>query len=991
MKRKRPPAPVATKIAAKTVSHRQRNATLAVATIALSVTFLLVYIDPFSLLLLRRAEIALDKGEYSNAQRLADRILEQDPFSSRALLIASSAAEGQQRFDQAMEYLERIIDEGNENTVTALRRLGDYASRLGYTANAEAYLRRALQYSPEDLATRESLISLMVRYGRMWEAQELILPLMKQGQVDANHLIVVSSPDIWLADNSQFTSLSLAAVPDDPLPLLADASQAWRANQWDRAEGLLREIITAHPENIEARAQLGRILAEASDPAPFLFWRKSLPESATEHPLIWFAWGRWAQQQNQLTAAARCFWETLVRQPNHTAANYQLSQVLIGLGQTEQAKAFSGRAEKLAKLYLLIDGVKADLSLEKIQALIGLLETLGRPREASGWCEVVLREKPDTVWASTALHRLRKQYNPSSGFTLDSYNPALQFDLSRYPLPRWELGNATDKDSKEEGENTGLIQFEDLASAAGIDFSYQNGASNDGFETLFEMNGGGVAILDYDNDGWPDIYMTQGGQLPPMRERSSPTNRLFRNLGNGTFQDMTTQSGLGDRGYGQGVTVGDFDNDGFPDLYIANIGPNVLFHNNGDGTFSDVTTEMGVAGSDWTSSCLIADLNGDTYPDLYVVNYIGGDDLLGAVCKKHAGRRCAPVDFPAAQDRIYLNLGNGRFDEVTDQSGIVASGGRGLGIVAADLDGSRRLSLYVANDMSANFLFTNQTPTPGASPLFSERGLLSGLGLSSQGIAQAGMGIAAGDANGDGLLDLFVTNFYQEPNNLYVQQSDRLFQDRARPANLWDAGFAMLGWGTQFLDADLDGYADLIVANGHVHDPVDPQVPYQMPPQFFRNLGSGQFLLQPAETLGKYFQGKYLGRAVARLDWNRDGLDDVCIMHLDSPVALLTNQTKQRGNHLSLSLVGTASDRDAIGTSVRATFGQHTSVHQLIAGDGYQASNQRQLNIGVGESKVVNRIEIVWPSGKTQVFVNIPVDNAFLVIEGEEQLISQPR
>lgn len=992
MKRKRRRGPVEPKTFAPVVANdRRRGWFIAIVTIAATVTLALVFIDPFSRLTLRRAEAALAKGEFSNAQRLADRVLEQDPTSSRALLVASSAAEGQQRIDQAIEYLEKVTDEGNENTVTALRKLGDYAARLGYAAKAEAYLRRALRYDRESSQTMESLISLLVRSGRMWEAQQLVLPLMIQGQVNANHLIVVSSPEIWLVDTSQFTTISLAAAPNDPLPLLAEAGQAWRSNELDRAEGLLRKIIAVHPESLEAQAQLGRILAESSDQFPFLQWQKTLPDTAVEHPLIWFARGRWAQRQNQLTAAARCHWEALLRQPNHTAANYQLSQALIGLGQADQAKPFAERAEKLARLYLMIDSVKADLSPEKIRPLVELLEDLGRPREAAGWCEVILREAPDTSWALTALSKLRNQYSPNTGFTLDSHNPARQSDLSIYPLPRWQMGSPAEQDVTAIENVAGVIQFEDLASAAGIDFTYQNGATDDGLESLFEMNGGGVAILDYDNDGWPDIYLTQGGKMPPSLNRTSPANRLFRNLGDGTFQDMTSESGLGDRGYAQGVTVGDFDNDGFPDIYVANIGPNRLFHNNGDGTFSDVTMATDVAGNDWTSSCLIADLNGDALPDIYAVNYIGGDDLLNTVCKKHAGRRCAPVDFPATQDRVYLNLGDGRFEDITDQCGIVANGGRGLGIIAADLDGSHRLSLFVANDMSANFLFTNQTPSRGETPLFSERGVLSGLGLSSQGIAQAGMGIAAGDANSDGLLDLFVTNFYHEPNNLYIQQSDRLFQDRARPANLWDASFAMLGWGTQFLDADLDGHADLIVANGHVHDPVDPQIPHRMPPQLFRNLGSGVFSVLMGETIGKYFQNEYLGRAVARLDWNRDGLEDICIMHLDSPVALLTNQTKQHGHFLSLRLVGTTSDRDAIGASVRVILGDRTAVYQLTAGDGFQASNQRQLNIGLGEAVVIDRIEIAWPSGKKQSFSKVLADSAVLAIEGDDQLVSEPR
>jgi len=972
------------------VTHRWRRLAIAAVVLSLAGALILTFVNPIPRFTLRRAEAALAREEFANAQRLAEQVLAHDPTSSPALLVASAAAAGQQRLDQAIAYLERVTDEGNENTVTALRMLGDYAARFGYVTKAEAYLRRAFRYDETNRDVAESLISLLVRAGRMWEAQELILPLMIQGQVNSNHLIVVSSPEIWLADPSSYTAVSLAAVPDDPLPLLAEAGQAWRSNDLAQAEDLLRKIINIHPESLESQAQLGRILAESGDPTRFLQWQTELPESATEHPLIWFAWGRWAQRQNQTTAAARCYGETLMRQPNHTAANYQLSQVLVAMGQAEQAQPFAERSEQLARLVLMIDSIKEQRSPDKIQPVVELLESLGRPREAAGWCEVVLRDAPATPWALATHSRMKKLLSPDVGFTLNSHNPARQLDLSKYPLPQWQLDSPIEPAPEAAPTNlAGVIRFDDLAAAAGLDFTYENGATDDGFESLLEMNGGGIGILDYDNDGWPDIYFTQGGLLPPRVDGSSPTNRLFRNLGNGTFQDVTAQSGLGDSGYAQGVTVGDFDNDGLPDLYIANIGPNRLYHNHGDGTFRDVTDQAGAAGTDWTSSCLIADLNGDGLPDLYAVNYIGGDDLFDAVCRKHAGRRCAPVDFPAAQDRIYLNLGDGRFEDITDQSGIVAAGGRGLGIIAADLDGSHRLSLYVANDMSANFLFANQTPSRGDRPLFSERGILSGLGLSSQGIAQAGMGIAAGDANADEQLDLFVTNFYREPNNLYIQQADGLFEDKAKPANLWDAGFAMLGWGAQFLDADLDGYSDLIVSNGHVHDPVVPQIPYRMPPQLFRNLGIGEFSLQQRDTLGKYFEGEYLGRAVARVDWNRDGLDDVCVMHLDTPVALLTNHTQQRGHFLSLRLVGTQGDRDAIGASVRVTGAGRKAVYQLVAGDGFQASNQRQLTIGLGDTAIVEHLEITWPSGTKQSFSDVSADHEFLAIENHDQLILQ--
>lgn len=932
---------------------------------------------------LPQAEAAMTIGDFATARQMADQVLASNPSSSRALLVAGFAAAGQQRIDDAIQYLERVPDEDLENKVIALGSLGKFFVQLGYAARAETSFRRVLQLDPTSVEAREGLIGLLVLESRNWEAEELILPLLQHGRIQSNHLMVASSPEIWLADVSHFTEICLTAVPDDPLPLLHKAGEAWRLNDTVEAESLLRKIIQSHPDNAEAQSQLGRILAESPDSSAFLTWRSSLAKSVEEHPAIWFDYGLWAQSHEQLAAAARCYWEALSRRPNYTAANYHLSQVLIALGKSKQAQPFAERAGQLAKLQRMIEGIKSEWAPDKIRELVELLEAMGRPWEAAGWCQVELQQNSNDPWSSAKLLELRPYFSRCKTYTLDTHNLTKLIDLSGNRLPQWPTAPSSPQYSADGEHLAASIEFVDSAADVGIDFTYHNGAMANGKESLLEMDGGGVAVLDYDNDGWPDLYFTQGGVLPPQSETSEYGDRLYRNLGDGRFRDVTAEAGLGDTGYSQGVTVGDFDNDGFPDLYVANIGPNRLYQNNGDGRFRDVTSRSGVAGNAWTSSCLLADLNGDTLPDIYAVNYLGGDDLYTRLCEKKPGRRCAPIDFPAEQDRLYQNLGDGRFEDVTERCGIVAPDGRGLGIVAADLDGSHRLSLFVANDMSANFLFFNQTQSPGGPLAFSERGVLSGVAFDAQGVAQACMGIAVGDANDDGLLDLFVTNFYREANNFFVQHAKGLFSDECRAANLWEAGFAMLGWGTQFIDFDLDGRLDLVVANGHVHDPLDADTPYRMPPQCFRNQGEGRFELLPVDSLGGYFRGNYLGRALARLDWNRDGLEDICSSHLDTPYALLTNRTEQHGHFLSLRLVGVASDRDALGTSVRVTTGEHTRLRQLTAGDGFQVSNQRQLVFGLGASQRIDLLDVRWPSGLEQQFHDVPTDSQILLVEGQ--------
>jgi ASPIC/UnbV protein/VCBS repeat protein len=531
-----------------------------------------------------------------------------------------------------------------------------------------------------------------------------------------------------------------------------------------------------------------------------------------------------------------------------------------------------------------------------------------------------------------------------------------------------------------------------VAAEAGVAFRYFAGSdSSEHGRRMFQFTGGGVAVLDYDADGWPDLYLAQGCRWPPVAGQTEHLDRLYRNRGDGTFEDVTAQGRLAEDRFGQGVAVGDFNNDGFPDLYIANIGANRLYMNQGDGTFEDVTQSAGIEGEAWTSSCLLADLNGDGLPDVYDVNYVQSADVYERICSQNGKpRACAPTVFEPQPDRFYLNLGNGRFAERTEAAGMNVGGGNGLGIVAGDFDGSGRLSLFVANDQDANFYWSNETARPGASPQFVERGVLAGLAYDSDGKALACMGVAAGDADGDGRLDLFVTNYYEEPNTLYLQDSSGTFIDATTASGLRTPSYRMLGFGTQFIDGELDGYPDLIVTNGHVEDLSERQVPYEMPPQYFRGLGGGKFAELPAAELGEFFEGEYLGRGLARLDWNRDGREDFVISHLDAPTALVSNVSRETGHYLAVQLRGVRSSRDAIGAEVAIEAAGRRRTQWLTAGDGYQASNQRQLVFGLGAEERVERLHIRWPSGRRQEFAGLAADQALIFVEGSPRATRLP-
>jgi hypothetical protein len=542
------------------------------------------------------------------------------------------------------------------------------------------------------------------------------------------------------------------------------------------------------------------------------------------------------------------------------------------------------------------------------------------------------------------------------------------------------------------------IRFE--PANAGIDFQYFNSADpTTPGARMYEFTGGGVGVLDFDLDGRPDLYFPQGCRWPPEPSQTEYVDRLYRNVGNG-FRDVTISARIVEPSFSQGVACGDFDDDGFQDVYVANIGGNRLFHNRGDGTFADVTDSSGfeaaLAGSrerdgssegGWTTSVMIADLNGDALPDLFDVNYVTGRDVFDRICD-HDGtpRVCSPTVFDAAPDRFWLNRGDGTFSDVTRLVGLEAGGGTGLGVVAADFDGSGRLSLFVANDARPNHFFRNVSEPGVALPRFEESAASMGLATDREGASQACMGIAAGDANGDGRLDLFVTNYADEPNALYEQQADGTFTEMSRESGLARPSIELLGFGTQFLDGDGDGRKDLIVTNGHVDDFRFKGYEYAMPTQVYRNLG-GRFELLPAAAVGDYFTSMRRGRGLARLDWNGDGRDDFAVSHLDEPAALLTNTSPGSGGTIAFLLKGTSSARDAIGTVVEVTVAGERHVAQLTAGDGYEASNERVVTIGTGNADFVEEIAVRWSSGRIEKVADLPTRSRWVLIEGWERFL----
>ncbi|MDP1796939.1 MAG: FG-GAP-like repeat-containing protein [Planctomycetaceae bacterium] len=935
--------------------------------------------------LICQGEIALADRELAKADALARRVMARDTNSPPGLLLVGRIAAAQGRFHEAYKFFERIPDAVENVSLTARTECGDLALfKLRNLELAEDLFQRALGIDPGHVMAHNRLAFLLGIESRWWESAAHRLAIIRAGKHTAADLYIFSLGDRALESPETLRAYAVAH-PDDNGVLLGLARVAIERKDYAAALQSLQRMTTEPRFALEAQVLRGRCLFEQNSAAAFAEWESKLTDEIAAHPAVWRLRGEWAQQHNQPNDALWFYREAYQRDPDHAATCYRLGQLLVAQGRARDAAPFLDRAQRLELYARSTELAYRVQESADFQRAVEAAEAAGLLWEARGWAQLAGSQHPFATWVGDSLRRVEPQ--------MAALGTARAAASTRIPLKftesevRPRSPSRMDSHSPSTSEPAASVSFADQAAQAGLAFRYNNGGDpSRGLVRMSEITGGGIAVLDYDGDGWPDLYFPQGGPWP-REQAPRPTDQLFRNTGNGRYEDVTTTSGLFEESFGQGATVGDVDGDGFPDVYVANIGGNRFWHNNGDGTWADVTTVAGIAGDDYSASAVLADFNGDAFSDLYVVNYLTGDDVFERICGGDDGiaRSCLPQSFPAAADRFYVNRGDGRFEEMTEAAGMNVTPGKGLGVIAADFAGTGRLCLYVINDVGPNFLFVNQTPQRGDPPLFVEQGLSAGVALDRDGRFNSGMGAAVGDVDDDGRLDLFVTNFEMETNTLYRQYAGLHFSDETHAAGLGAVSLPYVGWGTQFVDAELDGRLDLLITNGHVNNLEDHGKPYRMPPQFLSNVGQGRFVERSAESLGSFFTEPSLGRGMARLDWNRDGRDDVVISHLDRPAALLTNTTESTGHALGLRLRGVQSERDAIGTTVIITVDGRRLMRQLTAGDGNQSSNERLLVIGLGSARIVDQMEIRWPSGITQQFEQIPADREVVIIEGRPQ------
>jgi hypothetical protein len=540
------------------------------------------------------------------------------------------------------------------------------------------------------------------------------------------------------------------------------------------------------------------------------------------------------------------------------------------------------------------------------------------------------------------------------------------------------------------------FRFTEVARSAGIDFVHVSGMTRDKhFPTAY---GSGVAMFDFDADGRLDLYFASMTFLPPGKVATGP-NRLYRNLGDHRFQDATTAAGLGYAGFCHGIVVGDIDNDGDPDVFLCTYGPNVLYLNNGDGTFRDISRSAGIDRPGWSSGGAFLDFDNDGDLDLYVANYgqwkLPDDDrycdaVPFPMMKDPPPKQriyCSPKAIKPARHYLYRNNGDRTFTDVAEAAGIGRSDGRGLGVVAADLNDDGRVDLYVANDMCPNFVYLNR-----GDGTFEDVTDTSGAGYDAAGQTRAGMGVDVEDVNGDGRPDVFVTNYWNEPNSLFMNLGGGQFQEASRTSGMYHDSLLWVGWGCALADFDNDGWPDCVVANGHVDDNLEMlgyETPYAEPALLHRNRDGAGFQLATRRA-GAYFDSDHVGRGLAWGDFDDDGDIDLVVNHKDGPPALLRNDTPTGNHWIRLRLEGTRSNRDAVGARVEVEAGTRTIVRQRKGGASLGSAHDPRLLIGIGAAPAARRVTVHWPSGRSDRYADLPADADFLIREGADRPVIVP-
>ncbi len=922
----------------------------------------------------------LADNDLKGAESAVRRRLLADPHDVRGLELSGDIAARRRDTTAAIQMYRAAVEQSDPPTESLLDKLAVQLVVAGRAFDTLNVLRERIHWHPNTVQTRSEFAGLAAVLGLAEIGVPELRWLSQHGHSDPEAWPVLANPR-RVEPDGDFCQTLLKLNPADRRPEFGLACLDAQELKWAKVVKRLRPVMEQHPDFVAAFNLYALALTELNEFDKLPAWQRRVPDKAKLSPEYWLVAGLWAQQQGKNAEAARAFWEAIrLDEVGYPEAMTNLLQALKQMGREEDADLV---ADQINKYVAMRDAVKTYFEREaKSQQaawrVAKAMEDVGRLWEAAGWALMATSLPNDRVPdIRQRFIAIRSNLTANTPWQIPELRLESQLDLSDLPMPEWTA--SASRPAATVKLTSGNFFFADEAAQRGwihtCEIDPQAKAKG---HWIYQSVGGGVAVIDIELDGWPDLAVAMlDGQ--PLRSNSSP-NRLFRNL-QGQFVDRTTEANYLDHGFGQGIAIGDFNDDGFPDILDANIGRNRLYENKGDGTFAEVALPGGNGSEAWTSSVVITDIDGDGLADLFQTSYCGGSQVYQRPCKNSSGRivSCGPLRWEAEKDRVCRGAGDGSFVDVSDQWMNQTSPGRGLGVVAGSFDERPGIDLYVANDMTVNHLWSGQIGEAGFT--LTDLGAIRGLGLSRHAVSQASMGIAVGDPDGDGDTDFFLTHFMDDHNTFYEQVGPGLWSDRSFPVGLAEPSQKMLGFGTEWADFDNNGSLELIVVNGHVDEVEGRDVAYRMPPQLFQ-LDAGRWVELDRQKLGEYFVTDHLSRALATVDVDRDGRLDVAITHLYDPVSLLMNRTTDGGQSIGLELKSTGGQRDAIGATVVTTIGAREVKAQLTAGDGYMCSNQRRITLGTGNVAEANDLVVIWPSGTREKFGTVLTGRDYLLVEG---------
>ena len=940
-----------------------------------------------------RLLVAMENQDWELANRCAQEALIVSPEDPDLLTYAAKTAAYCNRKREAAQLLVDAATHANYLPAARVTFAVQALIDVGELYAAIDLLEASLRNNPEAHQQRRSLVGFLCEAQRMDLLPEHLMRLYRSRQFDVRLLLAVTETSSRRLSPKTSERL-MERNPDDHRVRLAEAFVMMYRHDSRAATRILEDILKHHPKFAPAHAMYGQALMAENRLEDISGWLQTANSDSTKYADYWLTLGDIATRNERLDEAVRAYWEATRRDHGNNTAWDRLAQSMLQLQATagspissDQVNAVLARSVEMLDLREKFNHFAADGQNNQSKALdvaVALLK-LGRVWESEAWSAVAatLPEEPTPDLATVRERILTKLRSDQSWLAIDA--PACSIDLSNLALPdaskaSWTAATGNAVIPKIAG--TDHLRLEEQSIAWGLsNIASNNNPTDARLAAIIRSTGVGGGAIDYDLDGLADIMVMGAGGT--MQKRDSQPNQLLRNLGK-SFTEVSTDAGVGDRGFGQGLAIGDFNEDGFPDLFFANLGQNRLLRNNGDGSFTDCTKWLKDNDSkSWSTSAIIADLDQNGISDLVVTNYCQTVSGLDMGCPNDEGviGPCHPLTFPASADRFFEGLGDGKFRNTTSQWVPDPSIGRGLGILAGNLDG-RQLGVFVANDMSRNAFYTPIKTANGMK--LEENASVRGVAVDGRTQAQASMGIASSDFDLDGDLDLYVTGFGREYNIYYEQVAPGIWRDETNKLDLAQPTLSVVGFGTEAIDLDNDGIDELAVTNGHIGDFSDPEsLPYEQPIQIFRRRQDGRFELLSDDAWGNYFRDHHVGRGLWTMDANRDGKTDLVVTHTKEQLRLLVNRTEKAGKSVGFQLKGTTCSRDAIGATIRFTCKDQPRVLWLLAGDGYMCSNEKIIRAGVGDASLIENVSVTWPDGQTEQLGNLEAGTDFLIVQGQ--------